>query len=64
MGKQKEKLPLAQVRQKLRNVVSKTPIELFDAKPYVDYQRQKYLANVSHSDKCTDNLIISHILCE
>merc|ERR1712002_276704 len=31
-------------KEKLRRVVDQTPVSLFDAKPYVDYQRQKYFA--------------------
>ena len=38
-----EHLSVADIRRHLDRVVTQSPIELFDAKPYVDYQRQKYL---------------------
>merc|ERR1711915_765224 len=41
---ERERLRYSQVKEKLRRVVDQTPVNLFDAKPYVDYQRQKYFA--------------------
>lgn len=42
----KEKLTAREVKARLGKNTSKTPINLFDAEPYVHYQRQLYYAIV------------------
>ena len=46
-----EKLRYADVRERLRKNVEKTPTELFDAHPYIEFQKQKYFAEVSKLSK-------------
>ena len=42
----KEKLTAREVKARLGKNTSKTPLNLFDAEPYVHYQRQLYYAIV------------------